>query len=150
MDEDATPDAASRVLGAEVRRSVAAVYRRFRSERAEGHLGEAATAVLELLVKWGPLGLSDLSGRERVALSTMSQTVNRLVSGGYVVRERDPEDGRRVRFVLTDTGRTLAEDSRARRHRWFDAQLQALTDDEREALAVSARLLTRIASAPAE
>ncbi|AXH34204.1 MarR family transcriptional regulator [Humibacter sp. BT305] len=147
MNDDATaPDArAVEGLGAETRQAIAAIYRRFRRERSGGHLGDGATAVLELLVKYGPLGLSDLSGHERVALSTMSQTVNRLEAGEYVERTRDPHDGRRVLFVLTDAGRALGEEGRAQRHRWFDAQLQTLTAEEREALATSARILQRIA-----
>src|ERR1700728_4172010 len=81
-------------LGGQLRSAVGRLYRRFRSERPEGGLGDAALAVLTRLHKHGPQTLTELSEHDRVSPASMSQTVNRLTSAGYGVRARDPGDGR--------------------------------------------------------
>ncbi|MFN2565082.1 MAG: MarR family winged helix-turn-helix transcriptional regulator [Gemmatimonadaceae bacterium] len=48
--------------------------------------------------------LSDLAQHMGVTASTMSLAVDRLERSGYVVRERDATDRRRVRIRLTDAG----------------------------------------------
>jgi DNA-binding MarR family transcriptional regulator len=48
--------------------------------------------------------LSDLANHMGVTASTMSLAVDRLERNGYVTRERDAADGRRVRIRLTDAG----------------------------------------------
>jgi DNA-binding MarR family transcriptional regulator len=39
-----------------------------------------------------------------VTASTMSIGTDRLVRGGYITRERDPQDARRVQLRLTEAG----------------------------------------------
>lgn len=137
------PDLAE--LRLEVSTAVARLYRRFRSERIDGDLGDAAMTILTLLYKQGPQTLKALSDHERVTPASMSQTVNRLTSAGYAVRESDPEDGRRVLFRTTPAGAGLVAEDRARRHAWFEAQLRALGEDDRTVLARAAVILRRIA-----
>jgi DNA-binding MarR family transcriptional regulator len=48
--------------------------------------------------------LTDLARHMGVTASTMSLAVDRLQRGGYVLRERDATDRRRVRIRLTDAG----------------------------------------------
>jgi DNA-binding MarR family transcriptional regulator len=48
--------------------------------------------------------LTDLAKHMGVTASTMSLAVDRLERNGYVVRERDPADRRRVRIRLTEAG----------------------------------------------
>ena len=83
-------------LGAQLRSAVGRLYRRFRSERPEGGLGDAALDVLTGLHKRGPQSLTELSEHDRVSPASMSQTVNRLTSAGYAVRTGDPDDRRKV------------------------------------------------------
>src|ERR1700740_2412681 len=105
MEKDATEQAD---LGGLVRSAVGRLYRRFRSERREGGLGDAALAVLTRLHKHGPQTLTELSEHDRVSPASMSQTVNRLTSAGYAVRTRDLGDGRKVLFTPTAEGDELA------------------------------------------
>jgi len=49
-------------------------------------------------------GVLDLARHMGVTASTMSIAVDRLVRKGYVRRERDPNDGRRVNLRLTEAG----------------------------------------------
>src|SRR5215475_10212093 len=100
-------------LGGQLRSAIGRLYRRFRSERPEGSLGDAALAVLTRLHKHGPQTLTELSAHDRVSPASMSQTVNRLTAAGYGVRTRDPGDGRKVLFVATAEGDKLASAARA-------------------------------------
>jgi DNA-binding MarR family transcriptional regulator len=132
-------------LGAQVRLAVGRLYRRFRSERTEGSLGDATLAVLTHLHKHGPRTLTELSARDRVSPASMSQTVNRLTSAGYAVRTRDSGDRRKVLFSTTPEGDELASAARAQRNAWLDRQLRALSAEDRAVIARAMALLGSIA-----
>ena len=149
MEKNATEEplagVASADLGAQVRSAVGRLYRRFRSERPEGSLGDAALEVLTYLHKHGPQTLTELSEQDRVSPASMSQTVNRLTSAGYAVRARDPDDGRKVLFSATAEGDELASAARAQRNAWLDQRLQALSAEDRAVIARATAILSRIA-----
>jgi DNA-binding MarR family transcriptional regulator len=132
-------------LGSQLRSAVGRLYRRFRSERPEGSLGDAALAVLTRLHKHGPQTLTELSEHDRVSPASMSQTVNRLTSAGYAVRTRDPDDRRKVLLSTTAEGDELAGAARAQRNAWLDQRLQALSAEDRAAIARATALLSSIA-----
>src|ERR1700761_4356271 len=134
-------------LGGQVRTAVGRLYRRFRSERPEGSLGDTALEVLTYLHKRGPQTLTELSEADRVSPASMSQTVNRLTSAGYAVRTRDAGDRRKVRFSVTAKGDQLARVTRAQRNAWLDQRLQALSADDRATIARATALLRAIADA---
>lgn len=136
-------------LGASVRSTVRRLYRRFRSERAEGTLGDAALEVLVFLHKSGPRSLTELSERAQVVPASMSQSVNRLTSAGYAVRTPDPSDRRKVRFSTTPEGADLAVATRIQRNAWLDARLDALSPEDQTAIARACVLLSTIADAQA-
>ena len=148
MSEHAnTPPPADRSapLGTDLRVAIARVSSRFRSERSEGEIGDAALGALNALQKHGPLSLKDLSERARVTPGSMSQTVNRLTTGGLAVRSRDADDGRRVLFTSTPAGDALAAAAMARRQDWLDAALEQLTPAERNLLEQAVPVLRKIA-----
>ncbi len=132
-------------LGGQLRSAVGRLYRRFRSERPEGGLGDSALAVLTRLHKHGPQTLTELSEYDRVSPASMSQTVNRLTSAGYAVRARDTGDRRKVLFSATADGHEFAGAARAQRNAWLDRRLRALSDDDRAIIARAAELLSDIA-----
>jgi DNA-binding MarR family transcriptional regulator len=132
-------------LGGQVRSAIGRLYRRFRSERPEGALGDAALAVLTRLHKRGPQTLTELSEHDRVSPATMSQTVNRLTTAGYAVRTRAPDDGRKVLFSTTAAGDELASAARAQRNAWLDQRLRALSAEDRAVIARATALLSSIA-----
>src|ERR1700685_2396681 len=132
-------------LGGQVRSAVGRLYRRFRSERPEGSLGDAALAVLTRLHKHGPQTLTELSEHDRVSPASMSQTVNRLASAGYAVRSRDPDDRRKVLLSTTAEGDELASAARAQRNAWLDQRLRALSAEDRAVIARATELLADIA-----
>jgi DNA-binding MarR family transcriptional regulator len=132
-------------LGGQLRSAVGRLYRRFRSERPEGSLGDTALEVLTRLHKRGPQTLTELSEQDRVSPASMSQTVNRLTSAGYAVRTRDPADGRKVLFSATAKGDELVSAARAQRNAWLDEQLRSLSAEDRTVIARATALLSSIA-----
>lgn len=132
-------------LGGRVRATVGLLYRRFRSERPEGALGDAALEVLTFLQKHGPHSLTELSERGHVAPATMSQSVNRLTSAGYAVRVSDPHDRRKVLFRTTPEGDELALATRSRRNAWLNARLHELGPEDQNAIIRACQLLSDIA-----
>jgi DNA-binding MarR family transcriptional regulator len=149
MEKSATEERAAEIaetdLGGQVRSAVGHLYRRFRSERPEGGLGDAALEVLTRLHKHGPQTLTELSEHDRVSPASMSQTVNRLTSAGYAVRTREPDDRRKVLFSTTAEGDELASATRAQRNAWLDRHLQALSAEDRAVIARATALLRTIA-----
>ncbi|RKR75687.1 MarR family winged helix-turn-helix transcriptional regulator [Frondihabitans australicus] len=135
-------------LGAQVRTATALLYRRFRSERPEGELGDRALEVLNRLYKNGAQTLTELSRYERVSPASMSQSVNRLTEAGYAVRSPHPDDGRKVRFSTTAAGDEVARAAREQRNSWLDAQLATLPESDQEAVARAAIILMGIATSP--
>jgi DNA-binding MarR family transcriptional regulator len=62
-------------------------------------------ACLDLIARYGPIGPSALAKRAGTHPATMTGMLDRLESGGWIVRERDPDDRRAVVVrVLPDRG----------------------------------------------
>ena len=132
-------------VGAELRRAVVRLYSRFRSERVEGEVGDAALLVLIVLDKQDRMSLSDLAETARVTLGSMSQTVRRLEQLAYLTKARGTQDRRKVLFTLTEQGRAAATASRRHRRDWLNGRLAELSPDERDDITRVAALLLRIA-----
>jgi len=67
-------------------------------------LSSHQASVLDHLDEIEPTGLITLAKHMGVTASTMSLMIDRLARGGYVLRERDAKDGRRVNLRLTKAG----------------------------------------------
>jgi DNA-binding MarR family transcriptional regulator len=132
-------------LGGQLRTMVWRLYRRFRSQRLEGSLGDTALDVLTRLYKNGPQTLTELSDYDHVAPGSMSQSVNRLTSAGYAIRTPDPKDHRKVLFSATPKGAELALAERNERHAWLDRRLRALSPEDQLVIARACALLGEIA-----
>ena len=132
-------------LSGQVRSTVGRLYRRFRNERPDGALGDAALEVLTFLHKNGPHTLTELSDVGQVAPASMSQSVNRLTSAGYAIRTPDPDDRRKVLFSTTPEGAELAVATRNQRNAWLDTQLQRLSAEDQEIIARACVLFDEIA-----
>jgi DNA-binding MarR family transcriptional regulator len=132
-------------VGAELRRAVVRLYSRFRSERVEGEVPDAAVLVLIVLDKQDRMSLSDLAEAAKVTLGSMSQTVRRLEQLAYVTKSRAADDRRKVLFTLTNEGRAAVTASRRHRRDWLNGRLAELSPAERDDIARVAALLLRIA-----
>ena len=77
------------------------------ADPALADLGEQQMWALYML-NMGPLLTSELARKFNVAMPTMTRTVDSLVNKGYVVREHDAEDRRKIYLRLTETGAQVA------------------------------------------
>ncbi len=83
--------------------------RHVRDEGASRTLSAHQASILDHLDEVEPMGLTELARHMGVTTSTMSLAVDRLERQGYMVREKDPADGRRVRLRLTEAGGRIKE-----------------------------------------
>ena len=99
--------------------------------------------MLDHLDEMEPTGLLALAAHMGVTASTMSLTVDRLARGGYVVRSRDPKDGRRVNLLLTRAGVRIKSEKSVLDPERVRFVLDQLTREERERAIQGLALLAR-------
>lgn len=73
-----------------------------------GELGGSQMMVLHRLTEGSQL-TSELARRFNVSTPTMTRIIDALVDKGYVEREHDPEDRRRIYLRLTESGRKMGD-----------------------------------------
>jgi len=87
-----------------------ACHQRHRRDPLDGdEISAHQASVLDHLDELEPTGMVELARHMGVTASTMSLTIDRLERGGYVLRERDARDGRRVNLRLTAKGVRMKE-----------------------------------------
>jgi DNA-binding MarR family transcriptional regulator len=128
-----------------LRQTVLRLARRVRAERADSAMSDGKLSVLFVLTNEGAQTLGSLAESERVTPPSMNRTINALVEQGFVTRESDATDGRKVVIDISDAGRRLVKETRRRRDAWFSSRLAALTSEERDLLDAAAPILRRLA-----
>ncbi|QKJ20613.1 MarR family winged helix-turn-helix transcriptional regulator [Microbacterium hominis] len=139
-----TPAPTLSTAASQLRISTFRLARRMRTQRAIDSMSDGQFAVLAALFVHGPHTLSDLADRERVSAPAMTRTINCLQESGYVTRGADETDGRKVVVDLTETGRSVVDETARRRDAWVEAALEELTADERATLAAAAEIMERM------
>lgn len=105
--------------------------------------GPARMRVLEALASAsGPLSVSEIGEAIGVDQPRASRLVQQGVDHGLLRREADPDDARRTRIVLTETGSAIANGFRGERREAIRQALDGLTAAERTEFA---RLLAKFA-----
>ncbi|MEO8450070.1 MAG: MarR family transcriptional regulator [Gemmatimonadota bacterium] len=147
-------DPVSRILEAYPLLHNACRRREVRDPGAAPAVSAHQATVLAHLERRNDLTVTELAGLMGVALPTMSLLLERLVRGGWIRRDRDSEDGRRVLLRLTPAGerirrtQSLLDPGRVR------LLLELLTPAERaagvEGLVTLARAARRLAGTPAD
>jgi DNA-binding MarR family transcriptional regulator len=114
--------------------------------RLENRLPLSHAAVLARLDREGPATTSALADAERMRPQSMGQTVSELLAGGLVARVPDPVDRRQVLIELTDEGRAMLAEDRARRDGWLAETIASeLSPEEQRLLVEAVGLLGRLA-----
>jgi DNA-binding MarR family transcriptional regulator len=93
-------------------------------------LSDHQASVLDHLDEVEPTSLMELARHLGVTASTMSITVDRLVRGGYVSRQRAAQDGRVVALRLTEAGVRIRREKRVLDPGLVRSMLSRLTADE--------------------
>jgi DNA-binding MarR family transcriptional regulator len=94
-------------------------------------LSSHQASVLDHLDEIEPTGLLTLAAHMGVTASTMSLMIDRLARNGYVLRERDAQDGRRVGLRLTKAGVRIKSEKSVLDPARVKAVLNQLTTEER-------------------
>jgi DNA-binding MarR family transcriptional regulator len=90
-------------------------------------------------------GVSDLSERFDITNAAASQLVDKLVQGGLIQREEDPNDRRAKSLKLTEKGKQLIQNGIEQRYRWVEPLAETLTAEERTKVNEALAILTRAA-----
>jgi len=106
--------------------------RHVRDPKTNEALSASLAGILDHLDEIEAIGLNDLARHMGVTPGTMSIAVDRLVEKGYAIREKDPDDGRRVRLRLTAAGARMQEASSVLDPELVAAMLAKLSPAERE------------------
>jgi MarR family 2-MHQ and catechol resistance regulon transcriptional repressor len=118
------------------------------AERSIANTGLCLTdfAALEALLHKGPLTISEIQDKVRLASGSMTAAVDRLEKLGLVVRKASPSD-RRARVVeLTAQGKRLAKSCFERHAKDLEALMSALSEKEMEQIYGSLRKLGLLAA----
>ncbi|MEV7414493.1 MarR family transcriptional regulator [Streptomyces sp. NPDC089919] len=91
-------------------------------------------AVLAALADFGPHAQRDLADRLGIHPSDTAKVLEELSGSGYVARERDPADRRRLVVTLTEEGRAELAELTGEAVRVRDEVLAPLTEAERAVL----------------
>jgi DNA-binding MarR family transcriptional regulator len=101
--------------------------------------------VLGRLDREGPQSTVELAAAERVRPQSMGQTLAELESQGLISRHPDTKDRRRTQIALTDRGRHVLAEDRARREGWLaEAIAEDFSPAEQRALEQAIPLLARL------
>jgi DNA-binding MarR family transcriptional regulator len=141
---DPTPDLTQ--VGNDLRIVLGRIVRRLRQGHEAGELTLSELSVLSRLDQWGTLPAGELAEAERISPQAMSAILALLEQRGFVSREIDATDGRRVSMSATTRGRTLLEGRRSlNAQRVARALGDELTPAELHQLVAAIPLLERVA-----
>jgi DNA-binding MarR family transcriptional regulator len=109
-------------------------------------LSRTAMQVLAAIERLGEAQPGQLADELRLASSNVAVALRELSESGFVSRERDPADGRRIRLAVTPAGAAATADLRHERTTWFGRAVDAmLTPAEQQTLLAAGDLLQRLA-----
>jgi DNA-binding MarR family transcriptional regulator len=109
-------------------------------------LSARQASILDHLDDVDAISLTDLASHMGVTLSTMSLGADRLERQGYLVRTRDPADGRRIGLRLTKAGLRIKEKEKVLDPELLRGMLGRLTSAERKEAIAGLALLARAAA----
>jgi DNA-binding MarR family transcriptional regulator len=119
---------------ARLRSVINKLSRQFNASAVDEGLTPSQASALGLIVKDGPLSLSELTEREGLNPSMVSRIVGHLDAAGLVKRTPNPEDLRAGKVEVTPEGRTVQARIMAARGRVASAYLDRLSGHDRDAI----------------
>jgi DNA-binding MarR family transcriptional regulator len=143
--EQVAGDLSPEQVAAEIRGTLAVLYRRIRQTKETGDLTLSESSALSRLEHGGPTTAAALAKLEQISPQSIGATVASLEAKGLIQRSADPDDGRRVILSVTSVGDAAVEARRSVREQQFTRALGALTADERAQLLRVTPILARLA-----
>jgi MarR family transcriptional regulator, organic hydroperoxide resistance regulator len=102
-------------------------------------------SILDHLDLREPLPLMDLARHMGVTPSTMSLSIEKLVRRRYVLRSRDPKDGRRISLLLSPAGARIRNEKSVLEPRRVQGMLERLAPRDRSRALEGLSLLAQAA-----
>jgi len=131
-----------------LRVSLFALMRQLRQTAPPDGIGSARLSVLGALYRRGPMAPTELAAHERVKLQTLTRLLAELEAKAWIVREPDPDDGRRSVLSLTRLGvRQLTADVQRREASLATAIGTALTPAQQAQLLKACEALDAVTTA---
>lgn len=124
--------------------------RHVRDPRSGRVLSAHQASILDHLDEHEPVMLLELAKHMGVTPSTMSLQIEQLVRKGYVIRERDKQDARRLKLKLSEDGVRVREANSVLDTDRVTSMLQRLSEEERMAGITGLALLARAARQQSE
>jgi DNA-binding MarR family transcriptional regulator len=143
--EPVAADLSPERVGAEIRGTLAVLYRRIRQTKQIGDLTLPESSALSRLQHGGPTTAATLAKLELISPQSIGVTVASLEAKGLIQRTADPADGRRVTLSLTSAGDATVQARRSARDQQFTRALSALSAEERAQLLKVMPVLERLA-----
>ena len=101
--------------------------------------------ILMRLFHGGISGVSEIGERMGITNAAASQTVDRLVQMGLIMRTEDPDDRRAKRLELTQQGRDMIEKGVDTRSHWIERLTDSLSTEEQDLITSALTILTEAA-----
>jgi DNA-binding MarR family transcriptional regulator len=128
-----------------IRRSVVRLVRRMRLERTDEALSLLTLSILGILYREGAVTATELATRERVRPQSLTRVLASLEKRGFVSRQPDGADGRRLLITLTPEGKKALGADIRKKEAWLAKEMErVLAPDERGLLLQASRLLDRL------
>ena len=86
------------------------------------------------MIKHGMHHPSELAERSKISRPAVTRLVDALVNNELVTRSADENDRRIIRLELTGRGEIMLDELFQSTYTWLNEKLQALTDDELQAM----------------
>jgi DNA-binding MarR family transcriptional regulator len=125
---------------------VVAKLNRLATQRTRLPLPWAQARLLSTIDDQGQTRISELAALDHCSQPTMTMQVRRLEDAGLVTRATDPADARAVLIQITPAGVETLRQVRADRAAVIDPHIAGLTEQDRQTLASSVRVLRRLLS----
>jgi DNA-binding MarR family transcriptional regulator len=133
-------------LATDLRTILTRLIKKLRSESAtHGKISLTERAVIKLLDKQGPMLPSEIARMEKVTTQSMSQILNHLAELGYIVREPQETDKRKVSISLSEMGQAFLHSVRHEADEWLSKAIrEACTADDQAILRQALGPLTKL------
>ena len=128
-----------------IRRSVVRLVRRMRLERTDEALSLFKLSILGILYQKGAVTATELATKEHVRPQSLTRVLASLEKKGFVSRQPDEADGRRLLITLTPEGKKALGADVRKKEAWLAKEMERiLAPDERGLLLQASRLLDRL------
>jgi len=122
------------------------------SQPAVEGLSRRASELFGVIYRAAPgVSPSELATQLGQASSNIASGLRELEAAGYITRDRDPDDARRVRVTITASGAAVLDRTRVSRAGWLrELAASTLTPAEQQQLLAAGALLDRMAASPSD